>query len=363
MEGRVQVVEPTLEGYSGHCYSLVRSFCQAAAGAWISLWAAKGAASLDFGPGATVHPFFRRRIRLPQALYLFRRLLRETSPVLVTTARRIDLALIDLAAPGKIPPNRVFLYFHWFRETPGKLRFLRKIAARQPEIVILGTTATVVEAFRRGGFARVFLLPYPATHAPDAPAAMPFRQLLYAGAARQDKGFREVVDFVELLAGKGERIPITIQVSADHYGKYDPATRADIARLQAVGYAPLSLTGETLSPEDYSALFPGSICLQPYHREEFRDRVSGVTLDALAHGCPIVATAGTWTAGLIVPAGAGVALPDPRGEHLYAAVRQIRDRYPEYRDRALAAGGVQNRRSWAALLDLLDPGLPREPGG
>src|SRR6185436_11075505 len=98
-------------------------------------------------------------------------------------------------------------------------------------------------------------------------------------------------------------IPITVQITPDHYAKYDAGTPADIARLEAVRYPALTLIRETPSPEAYAANFPGSICLQPYDRGEFRDRVSGVTLDALAHGCPVVVTAGTWSAALIEPFG------------------------------------------------------------
>ena len=180
----IQIIEPTLEGYSGYCHSLVSSFCRAAAGAQVDLWSAKGSANLDFGPGVTVHPYFSRRFRLFQSLFLFRRLLREPSPVFIPTAGRADLALLNLAAGKQIARNRVFLYFHRVRETADKLRFLRRIAARQPNLVILGTTASVVEVFRRCGFAHVSLLPYPPTQAQRAGAAMFFRRLLYAGAAR-----------------------------------------------------------------------------------------------------------------------------------------------------------------------------------
>ena len=350
----IQVVEPTLEGYSGHCHSLVSSFCRAAAGAHIDLWSAKGSEILEFGPSVAVHPHFRRRIRLPQALFLFRRLLRQTDPIVVMTARRSDLLLIDFVAGGPLPRERVFLYFHWIKDTPGKSRFLQKMAARLPNLVILGTTASVVEAFRRCGFANVVLVPYPATQPGHAADPAPFRQLLYAGAARQDKGFTQVVDLVELLAHKKESIPVTIQVSADHYGKYDPATRADLARLQSIGYAPLKLVGEILSPQDYAALFPGSICLQPYRRADFVDRVSGVTLDALARGCPVVATSGTWMAGLITRFGAGLTLEEPSAESLHRAISAMIGRYASYQAAARAAGLAQDRNSWAALIDLLD---------
>ena len=350
----IQVIEPTLEGYSGHCYSLVSSFCRAASGAKIDLWSGKGSGELRFGPGVTVHPWFRRRIRVPQAWWLLWRLLREPAPIVVMTSRRTEMVLAQLAGAGPLPPNRLFLYFHWFRESPGRERFLSRMAARLPNLVILGTTASVVDVFRRCGFAHVHLLPYPPTPPARAAESPPFRQVLYAGAAREDKGFTQVVDLVERLARLKERIPVTVQTSADHYEKYSPATRADLARLKAIAYAPLTLVGETLTPEGYSALFPGSICLQPYRRADFVDRVSGVTLDAMAHGAPVIATQGTWMAGMIERFGAGVAIDDLSAEGLHRAVANVIARYPAFQAGARAAGLEQNRDSWAPLLELLD---------
>jgi glycosyltransferase involved in cell wall biosynthesis len=350
----IQVVEPTLEGYSGHCHALVSNFIHAAAAFPVDLWSGRGSADMTFGPQVTVHPLFRRRVRLLQMVLLLRRLLRGSGKILLTTARRSDLLLVDLVARGSVPPDKVFLYFHWFRPTTRKLSFLRKMAARQPATVILGTTESVVDVFRRCGFANVMLLPYPAPPFPGGGAdAVPFRRLLYAGAARQDKGFRIVVDLVELLASRNEQFPIAIQISADHYGKYDAATRADIARLEATRYPALTLIRETPSPEEYAANFPGSICLQPYVRDEFRDRVSGVTLDALAHGCPIIATAGTWSAARIEPFGAGIALARPDAGSLYAAAAALRADYARYQSLAMAAARATGGDSWAPLLERL----------
>jgi glycosyltransferase involved in cell wall biosynthesis len=349
----VQVVEPTLESYSGHCHSLVTSLCQSLGSRPIDLWSATGAQGMNFGSHVTNHPGFRRRIRLVQALLLYRRLLRGGAPIVVTTARRSDLVSLDLIARGPLPRNRVFLYFHWLRESAAKLRSFRKLAQRQPHVVIFGTTASVVDFFKRCGFANVFLLPYPSPPASTGGEAVPFRQLLYAGAARQDKGFSLIADLVELLAREGAHMPVAVQVSADHYGKIDVKTREDIARLEAAGYAPLELKSQTLTPEEYSALFPGSICLQPYNRDEFRDRVSGVTLDALAHACPVVATAGTWSADLIKPFGAGVELHAMNAASLLQAARKIEQDYTVFQSGARAAGQAQNRKSWVPLLELL----------
>lgn len=354
MKADIRVVEPTLADYSGHCHSLVTSLCGAAIGRRVDLWAGSGSAGMDFGEKVVVHPYFRRRIRLAQAFFLYRRLLRQAFPIVITTARRGDLQMLGWAAGGQIPPNRVFLYFHWFRDTPARRRFLARIAARQPNLVILGTTNSVVEIFRRCGFRRVVLSPYPPTPIANAGLATQFRQLLFAGAARQDKGFRQIVDFVELLAGKSENIPVTIQLSADHYGKYDSATREDISRLKAIGYPFLVLKPETMPPAEYAALFPGSICLQPYDPLEFRDRVSGVTLDAIAGGCPVVATEGTWIGDLIAPHSAGVVVGDRSGEALYRAVKTIIGDYSRYREGAQSAGRSRIGNAWNALFDILD---------
>ena len=352
----LQVIEPTLEDYSGHCHALVASLVRATAGSRIDLWSGEGSEAMAFGHEVTIHPLFRRRHRLLQMLRLLRRLLQGPGRIVVTTARTRDLALLALAAPGRLPPDRAFLYFHWVRETPGKLRFFRAIARRQPDIAILGTTESVVDVFRRCGFAHVALLPYPAPEATPSAEAQPFQRLLYAGAARQDKGFGIVVDLVELLAARSEQIPIAVQITPDHYGKYDAATRADIARLEAVRYPPLALIRQTPSPSEYAANFPGSICLQPYDRAEFRDRVSGVTLDALAHGCPVVTTAGTWNAAMVEPFGAGIALADPDAESLRAAVAMLQADYARYRDGAFAAARARGLRPWAPLLERLGLG-------
>ena len=352
MNPRLQVIEPTLDSFSGHCYALVASLCRAYDGP-IDLWAAQGAASLDFGQDVRVHPYFRRRIRLFQQLGLYRRLIRLGDPVVVTTARRSDLVLLNLVAGGALAENQVFLYFHWYRESPKRLRFLQKISARQPNIVIFGTTGSVVDSFRRGGFRSVHLLPYPAPAASASEAAVTFRHLLYAGAARRDKGFGQVVDLVALLASRGERIPVTIQVSADHFGKYDAETVDDIARLRSIGYAHLDIIDRTLRPEEYAALFPGSICLQPYDRDDFRDRVSGVTLDALSQGCPVITTAGTWMAAQVLAGPAGIALDAVSAQALYDAVRAIIASYEEFRAAAIETGRARERETWTGLIELL----------
>jgi hypothetical protein len=353
----LHVIEPTLEDYAGHCYGLVRSLCEAAKDfPRVNLWAGRHAAQLEFPPNTKVHAHFHRRLRLPQLMLLLRRLLKTgDDPVVLSTAKRADLVIARLAAASTLPVGRLFLYFHWFRASAEKMVFLRRAAAAQPNITILATTESVAAIFKAAGFARVIHLPYPLTATPgDEPATESvFRHLLFAGAARQDKGFKHIVDLAELLRDLGKNLPLTVQVSAEHYGKYDEPTRVQLRRLEFVNYAQLRLIHESLTPADYAALFRGAVCLQPYDRREFADRTSGVTMDALTQGAPVVATSGTWIARQISPRDAGVIINDPGARTLLAAAEELIASYDRYRGNALVAGRDLRARSWEPLLSRL----------
>jgi hypothetical protein len=351
--GTLHVIEPTLEDYAGHCYGLVRSLCDAAQDLpRVTLWAGRHAAQLEFPNNTEVHPYFYRRLRLPQLWLLLRRLLRSTAdPIVLTTAKRADLVLARVVACAALPPGRLYLYFHWFRDTPARAAFLRSSAAAQPNITILATTESVAETFSRAGFARVRYLPYPLTMSADfpEPASADFRHLLFAGAARADKGFGHVVDLVELLQSRGLAIPITVQVSPEHYGKYDESIRIALQRLAQSPYRHLTLIREPLEPAAYARLFQGAICLQPYDRNQFKDRVSGVTQDALMQGAPIIGPSGSWIAREIEATHAGIALDDLAAANLLAAAEAVIASYDRYRRNALAARAAIRKRGWEPL--------------
>ena len=263
--------------------------------------------------------------------------------------------LLDLAARGRVPPDRVFLYFHWFRETPRKLSFLRRMAAPAA-----GHRDPRHDRERRGRVSPLRLRERRAAAVSRARAgcARPARFRSGACSTRAPRARTRASGSSSTWSNCSPRGRKTFRSRsrsrADHYGKYDAATRADIARLEAMRYPPLTLIRETPSPEEYAANFPGSICLQPYDRAEFRDRVSGVTLDALAHGCPIVATAGTWSAA-----------HDRAVRRRHRACRSrcrepVRRRdgaargYARYQAARLPRRARRARDSWAPLLERLD---------
>lgn len=354
---RLHIVEPTLTGEAGHCLSFTESLCAAAGDHALTLWVGRGASLAPSAHQIQVERHFRRRFRRLQAFFLYRKLLAEPGRILVATAGRTDFLLLALAAGRhRIREGKVFLYVHWFRERPGKREMLARVARRHPELVVLGPTPTVVDAFRECGFRRAQIVPYPITRTGPGAAdpVMPFHHLLSAGAARQDKGFRSVVDLVARLSSRGETVPVVIQVSSEQRDRHDEPTRRDLIRLQGIDYRALTVLPETLAAAEYAGLFKGGICLQPYDVREFADRVSGVTLDALSAGCPVVAVRGTWTARVVERFGAGVLVDDTSPETLHVAVRTVFERYPEYQERARRGGArLQEENSSRRLFEVL----------
>ena len=354
----VHVVEPTLEGVSGHCLNVVKSLCEAGQGLDFRLWVGRRAKLPELtGLASEFHPYFRRQIRKPQAFLLYRKLLRGSGRIVVTTATTLDLYALDWGARGVIPPGKVFLYFHQARRlNQKKLERFRRLAARQPNLTVMGTTPAIEQIFRDSGFADTATLRLPPGIDAGAFAAQPtpFRHLLFAGAARADKGVGAIVDLVEHLARTGARVPIMVQTCADHYGKYDPETTADLERLRGVTYSPLTTLPDALPPEAYAAAFAGGISLQPYKRGEYANKMSAVILDALSAGCPVVTISGTSMAEIVTRFDAGVIVDESKPESLWEACRAIIADYARYQERARHAGAIlRDENSWAPLVERL----------
>jgi glycosyltransferase involved in cell wall biosynthesis len=356
---QINIVEPTLSSEAGHCHSFVESVCSARREGedGITVYAGSRARLPRIeGMGVRVVPYFHRRIRKPEAFLLYRKLLREPGRIFVPTAGRADLTMLSLAAGRSIPPGKAFLYFHWVKPDLSKRNFFRRASSKQPNLTLMGPTETVVGIFRECGFRDVRVVPYPGAPASaesvDADGA--FRHVLYAGAARRDKGFPAVVDFVRFLADSGTGIPVTVQASPEHYGKFDEGIPAERDRLRTSSASWLRIPPETLGETEYRAMFDGAIVLQPYSRDDFADRISGVTLDAFSAGAPVIATAGTWMARAALRFGAGVALEDRSPASIYSAVEAVRAEYPRFRRNALAAGSAFRKEHDARqLLEVL----------
>lgn len=349
----INIVEPTLTTEAGHCYSFISSLVNASdESSLIRLWVGRGAKLAFAETNIRVTKYFSRTLRRLQGYFLYRKLLVAPGRIFISTAGRTDLLLLDWASRGVVPPGKVFLYIHWFRPNAGKLSKLKELALKQPNLEILGPTPTVIQVFLDAGFTHSRVVPYPileqnVSHQSETGE---FRHLLYAGAARQDKGFSHVVDLVAYLKDHGMQIPVTLQTSPEHYGKYDAQTRVDIQRLQDIAYPYLQIRPATLGRNEYAALFAGAICLQLYDAADFADRISGVTLDAFSAGCPVVASAGTWIARMAHRFDAGVAVEDMSPAKVLPAIQRIISDYAQFNRHASAAGETLQKENSAATL-------------
>jgi hypothetical protein len=343
----LNIIEPTLNSYTGHCYSLVETIAQAAPVDQVRIWAGRESAKFWQGRGQ-IEPYFFRSIRKFQSYFLFRRLLTKPGKILLSTAGTSDLVLLKLAAQGTIPENKVYLYVHWLGAKASKAEKLAKIAKQQPNLEVLCATASTTSFFKNLGF-RSSSVAYPMANAAiKTQPEQQFRHLLFAGAARLDKGFEHITALVEDLARAQSSWPIWVQASSTHQARHEPEILAQIERLRQSGYAKLRLLENTLSPNDYQAMFSGAISIQPYSASDFEDRVSGVTLDALSAGCPVVVTANTWLGRVVMKHNAGVATNDLSPLGLKIAVEAVLRDYAGYSRRAATAGQLLRRQHSAA---------------
>jgi hypothetical protein len=351
----LEIVEPTLVSQAGHCAALFSSLRAAAPMLPYRLWVDQRAQLPRFEQqGVLLQRFFNRRWRKLQALWLYRRLLRSGAPVLVPTATWFDLRALDLVAHGTIARQRAFLYFHKWRASHRRARALSRLARRQPDLALFGTSEAIVQALRASGFARVErIVPVLGADLPPQPPA-PFRALLSAGAARADKGFTHIVDLVEHMAATASALPIVVQASGDHYGRFDERTRADLLRLHASHYAHLTVLAHTLDAQQYQGLFAGAVCLQPYGRSDYADKMSSVTFDALRNGAPIVTVAGTTMAAIVERSGAGIVVDQPTPQALLQACHAVVQQFPQYCERARRAGQEHSAASaWRPMVEQL----------
>ena len=145
-------------------------------------------------------------------------------------------------------------------------------------------------------------------------------------------------------------MPFYIQSSSEHLNKSETKTQLDIARLKQIKYPKLTIGEKTLSESDYLNLFPGSICLQPYDVKDFSDRVSGVTLDSLMAGSPIVTTPNTWIARCVERFEAGIVLNSTTPNEMTSALNQVINNYDFYSTNAKKASLILKSENDASQL-------------
>jgi glycosyltransferase involved in cell wall biosynthesis len=95
---------------------------------------------------------------------------------------------------------------------------------------------------------------------------------------------------------------------------------------------------EPLDSDTYEAELGATDCMVlPYRRASYFARISGVAVEAVTAGIPVIYTEQTWMADLVGSIGAGVAIEDGSTDSLVAAISCVFDRRDSFRQRACDA--------------------------
>ncbi|NVN98254.1 MAG: hypothetical protein HXX17_02950 [Geobacteraceae bacterium] len=257
---------------------------------------------------------------------------------LILTADNRHAAAASFASrfSGKNPVSANF-FFHR-APTTWRDNLLQPLTAITREYSqAITSTEMVADSLKALGWRRVEYVPYPVLPPDLLPDPRLFSHLLMAGAARLNKGLDLVADLASKWAGEGRNIPLLVQVSKKHRSRHGRRESQYVEKLLSSGY--IGLHTDEISPcrADYLERFKGALVLAPYEREQFSSQVSGVILDALLNGAPVIATKGTWSAIQVQRFGAGITIAERSISALEIAIDTILADWSSYSQRACEA--------------------------
>lgn len=173
------------------------------------------------------------------------------------------------------------------------------------------------------------------------------------GNARAEKGIVEIIDAIRLLRDTYDRrdeIEFFLQLN-------DPDNEC-AARVRSFLEAPLPnvrVARTALSSDEYQGAFSEvDVVLLPYWRDLYASRTSGIFLEAVAAGKPVIVTADTWMTDELRAHGSGIAIPSRSGKALADAIIDVHKNFESYRSRAAeSADSCMRRHSSTSLLHKL----------
>ena len=170
----------------------------------------------------------------------------------------------------------------------------------------------------------------------DDPSERDVLRLGFFGQARAEKGFVTLVEAIEHLAARDGLAGLALSVQCYVRIGYEGQAVHESERLRALRARALRLLPEMLDSDAYYREFTAcDAMLLPYEPDRYRARTSGVFVDALAAGMPVVTTEGTWMSRELARNGAGVVIPSGDAGALVAAIETLRREWQELRGQAL----------------------------
>jgi glycosyltransferase involved in cell wall biosynthesis len=183
---------------------------------------------------------------------------------------------------------------------------LQRIAAsRAPLVHFLTDSERLSAEYRALGVRQVATLPVPVLLPEEEPAAQEAGRVdvAFLGSARVEKGFCELPALVQAMPRKAGGIAVraVIQVTSD---SPDPRVRATLDELrrmeQALPAGALELRASPVPmPVYYSWVRSAGIVALPYISDKYNASTSGIFVEAICFGVPVLAPANSWMADMI----------------------------------------------------------------
>ena len=324
MSGALRILEPNLSGNSGHYAEFARALADRCAPRFNRL---------EVHGGAGMHRVELLDHELITALpscaeasesRVLRCLSRDCqTPLLILTAKARHAVELELLHWGlRHDPAHVTLFFHWREDGPSQRIAMSMARTVRRKATALAPTATTAAFLRGAGWRNVMQIAYPARAPTTLPELLPApTRLLVAGAARLNKGIHLIAQLADRYAQSQPETPMLVQTTGKRAGRHGAAEHVPLEQLEQCAWRGLRLDANAPNRAEYARRFSGALVLTPYDPVHFRDNVSGIALDALLHGAPIIATTGTWQARLIERFGCGVCMRSWDAECLRESVQ------------------------------------------
>ncbi len=260
---------------------------------------------------------------------------------MLTRRQLLGLAMVVEKQPAHVTTFALLRYQPEFYDDGLSARAfarMRRAVANGAKLRLATDSARLSRRIARLAGLPVETLPIPHTPAglaePEPAGDRPMR-LVTLGNARDEKGILDIIGAIALLRAEPEGLAGLSFLLQANDAAPDVADAIDEFSLRLP--PEVTLLRQSLSPAAYDTLLARSdLVLLPYWRDIYEARTSGVLLEALGAGRPVICTAATWMSDELAQHGAGVLVPDRDPAALAAAIRLARREWGRLREGAIA---------------------------
>lgn len=234
---------------------------------------------------------------------------------------------------------------------------LTRVLSRPGPVQITHSTPQIAAEFKEAWNLDVPVLPHPSTTFSDDVAsdlavrpaqARPSKarpRILFPVGARYEKGYMLAVEACAALSETGE-FDLCLRT------RLEAADEKMCAAVAALDPAKVTLEDRDFGEDDFvDWLASADVIVVPYLPEAFSNRTSGMLVDAMLLGVPVVVVKQTWLADEVTQTGAGFAV-EPTSEDLAQGIQTVLANYSRYTAATRAAAEQYLKTSsWRVMVD------------